>query len=275
MPVLTGSAGSHMRHSWYASCSPLRPGTASTASRGDVTGKRSKRSCARIGRRERLRSTNRASRSLDGRLGLMNGWPPRWTSACGTARGRAGAGTQSGTGPQRRVSGLRDQYTRVRGSLPAEQVRQQTDRGNGIGGGWSGTEPGPQPEGQSDGSVCGANSGDTNLAAPASKPTKRRRGIWSKTPAPRNISTATAAARPAWTYPESLRQGPTSLCSKGDKGGSRRRTVALPGSTPSDISQAREVRVMGVSLYLRSFDHSTPVVETLRLVGTHSGASRS
>ena len=50
----------------------------------------------------------------------------------------------------------------MRGSLPAEQLRQQTDRGNGIGGGWSGTEPGPQPEGQSDGSVCGANSGDTN-----------------------------------------------------------------------------------------------------------------
>ena len=77
MPVLTGSAGSHMRHSWYASCSPLRTGTASTASRGDVTGKRSKRSkrsCAWIGRRERLRSTNRASRCLDGRLCLMNGW---------------------------------------------------------------------------------------------------------------------------------------------------------------------------------------------------------
>jgi hypothetical protein len=46
---------------------------------------------------------------------------------------------------------------------PAEELRQQTERGNVIGGGWSGTEPGSRPEGQSDGSVSGVNLGDRNL----------------------------------------------------------------------------------------------------------------
>ena len=51
-PLLAGSVGSHIRHSRYASWSPLRTGTASTVSRGDVTGKRScTRSCTRNGDR--------------------------------------------------------------------------------------------------------------------------------------------------------------------------------------------------------------------------------
>jgi micrococcal nuclease len=45
--------------------------------------------------------------------------------------------------------------------LPAEELCQQSDRGNGIGGGCA--EPESRPEGQSDGSVSGANPQDTNL----------------------------------------------------------------------------------------------------------------
>ncbi len=40
---------------------------------------------------------------------------------------------------------------------------QQTDRGNGIGGGCSGSEYGSQPEDQAGSSVSGANPQDTNL----------------------------------------------------------------------------------------------------------------
>jgi micrococcal nuclease len=47
--------------------------------------------------------------------------------------------------------------------LSAGELCQQMDRGNGIGGGCTGSESGSQPEGQSDGSVSGANPQDTNL----------------------------------------------------------------------------------------------------------------
>ena len=47
--------------------------------------------------------------------------------------------------------------------LPAGELCQQTDRGNGIGGGCSGSESESRPEDQPDGSVSGANPQDTNL----------------------------------------------------------------------------------------------------------------
>lgn len=47
--------------------------------------------------------------------------------------------------------------------LPADKLCQQTDRGNGIGGGCSGSESGSQPEDQPGSSVSGANPQDTNL----------------------------------------------------------------------------------------------------------------
>jgi micrococcal nuclease len=47
--------------------------------------------------------------------------------------------------------------------LSAGELCQQTDRGNGIGGGCSGDESGPQPEDRSDSSGSGNYSGDSNL----------------------------------------------------------------------------------------------------------------
>jgi micrococcal nuclease len=47
--------------------------------------------------------------------------------------------------------------------LSAGELCQQTDRGNGIGGGCSGSESESQPEDNSDSSVSGANPQDTNL----------------------------------------------------------------------------------------------------------------
>ena len=47
--------------------------------------------------------------------------------------------------------------------LPAEELCQQTNRGNGIGGGCTGSESGSQPEEQPGSSVSGANPQDTNL----------------------------------------------------------------------------------------------------------------
>ncbi len=59
----------------------------------------------------------------------------------------------------------REARTASRGlwGLPAEELCQQTDRGNGIGGGCSGSESGSQPEDQAGSSVSGANPQDTNL----------------------------------------------------------------------------------------------------------------
>lgn len=94
LPLLTGSAKSHMRHSRYAAWSPLRTGTEDgyrIHRKSRVRDRQAELRAERIGRREHSRSMNRASRSLCRRLGLMNGWPS-WTSACGTTHRRAEAG---------------------------------------------------------------------------------------------------------------------------------------------------------------------------------------
>ncbi len=47
--------------------------------------------------------------------------------------------------------------------LSADKLCRQTDRGNGIGGGCSGSASESQPEERSDSSVSGASAGDSNL----------------------------------------------------------------------------------------------------------------
>jgi hypothetical protein len=63
------------------------------------------------------------------------------------------------------VGAQKEARTASRGlwGLPAEELCQQTDRGNGIGGGCSGSESGSQPEDQQGSSASGANPQDTNL----------------------------------------------------------------------------------------------------------------
>ncbi len=85
--------------------------------------------------------------------------------------------------------------------LPAEELCQQTDRGNGIGGGCTGSESESQPEDRPGSSVSGAIPQDTpTWTAPDSRPTRRRSGCWSRTRATRTTSTATATAWRARNY---------------------------------------------------------------------------